>query len=149
LKSNDEAQFAKPEHQRKLEERAVKIIKFLADAGYKAYFTGGWVRDYILNSPSSDIDIVTDAPESKILELDSKASQNFGVYVVNIEGEKFEIAHFRKDGTYLDGRKPTNISLAKTREDAERRDLTINGLYFNPLNRQIIDYVHGVDDICN
>ena len=146
----DDSHSSKTPRQTSLENKAIKIIRSLTEAGYKAYFTGGWVRDYILNSPSSDIDIVTNAPKEMILKLYPTASetgQSYGVYIVEEEGDTFEIANFRKDGEYVNGRKPEMVSLASSREDSQRRDLTINGLYFDPLKQRIIDYVGGVEDI--
>jgi poly(A) polymerase len=137
-------------HQKFLQKSAMKIVKALTNEGYQAYFTGGWVRDNIIGCPSSDIDIVTNAPPGKIVELypdSEQAGQAFGVFFVEIKGERFEVANFRQDIDCVNGRKPTAIALATPEKDAQRRDLTINGLFFDPINKKILDYVGGMEDI--
>ena len=129
---------------------ATQIVQRLTDEGYTAYFAGGWVRDYLLENPSADIDIATDAPPSKIITLFPKTIQvgiNFGVVVVVIHGCQFEVSTFRKDLGYDDGRHPSEIELSDPYEDAQRRDFTINGMFYDPATGEIIDYVGGKEDL--
>ena len=129
---------------------ATMIVTRFAKAGYTAYFAGGWVRDYVMGHPSSDIDIATNAPPEKILDLFPHTvlvGLAFGVVVVIYEGHQFEVSTFRKDLGYEDGRKPVDIALSHPEEDAQRRDFTINGMFYDPLENRIIDYVGGMEDI--
>lgn len=129
---------------------AKKIVSLLKQEGYTAYFAGGWVRDYILGHPSSDIDIATDCPTEKIIDLFPNAllvGLQFGVIVLPLEGHLFEIATFRKDINYVNGRSPEKIERATPEEDAERRDFTINGMFFDPIEEKIYDYVGGMEDL--
>lgn len=133
-----------------LKEKAIIIIKKLVKEGYIAYFAGGYVRDLLMGHPSSDIDIATDAPPEKILDLFSHTipvGLNFGVIVVVIDGHAFEVSTFRKDISYINGRSPESIELSSAKEDAIRRDFTINGLFYDPLENSIYDYVGGKEDI--
>lgn len=129
---------------------ATDIVKTLTDAGYKAYFAGGWVRDYLMGHPSDDIDIATDAPPDVILSLFPRTlliGIAFGIVVVIVDGHQFEVATFRRDINYVDGRKPTSIVLASAEEDASRRDFTINGMFYDPLEGVVHDFVHGAEDL--
>lgn len=127
-----------------------RIVRILNEKGYKAYFAGGWVRDYLLSHPSNDIDIATDCPMTKLLDLFPNAllvGMQFGVIVLPLEGHLFEIATFRKDIDYQDGRKPLRVEAATPEEDALRRDFTINGMFYDPLEEKVYDYVHGIEDL--
>lgn len=130
---------------------AKEIVIQLASAGYTAYFAGGWVRDYLMDHPSADIDIATDASPQKILDLFPRTilvGLSFGVVIVQFEGHQFEVSTFRKDIEYLNGRKPERVELfSSAEEDASRRDFTINGLFYDPLEEKIYDFVHGIEDI--
>jgi poly(A) polymerase len=129
---------------------ATEIVKQLTRHGYIAYFAGGWVRDFIMGYPSADIDIATNAPTEKILDLFPRTvlvGLAFGVVIVVIEGHQFEVSTFRKDLGYEDGRKPLQIELSHPEEDAKRRDFTINGMFYDPLEQRVIDYVGGLEDI--
>lgn len=129
---------------------AIEIVKKLTHAGYTAYFAGGWVRDHLMKHPSSDIDIATDAPPEKILDIFPHTilvGLSFGVVIVVIEGHQFEVATFRKDFGYSDGRKPDKIEFSDAQNDAFRRDFTINGMFYDPLQHIIHDYVQGADDL--
>ena len=131
-------------------QRARSIVEKLQKSGYTAYFTGGWVRDYLMNHPSNDIDIATNATVEQISQLFDKTisvGAHFGILVVVIEGEQFEVATFRKDVGYEDGRRPTSIEPATAQEDAQRRDFTINGLFYDPTTKTIHDYVEGQKDL--
>ena len=129
---------------------ATAIVRKLVAAGYTAYFAGGWVRDYLMGHPSEDIDLATDAPPEKIIDLFPKTllvGVAFGVVVVIVDGHQFEVATFRRDIDYADGRKPSKIELSTAEEDAFRRDFTINGMFYDPLTNQILDYVGGQEDL--
>lgn len=129
---------------------AVKIVKKLADAGHTAYFAGGWVRDLLMQHPSDDIDIATSATVDQVQALFPKTvpvGVAFGIVIVVEEGHSFEVATFRKDRGYVDGRRPTGIDPATPEEDAQRRDFTINGMFYDPLEDKIYDYVGGQKDL--
>lgn len=131
-------------------QKAVRIIKRLTAEGYKAYFAGGWVRDLLLGHPSDDIDIATDAPPYVVLDLFPRTIRvgvAFGVVIVDIDGQQFEVATFRKDIAYTNGRKPDKVEMSSPEEDAKRRDFTINGMFYDPLNEEIFDYVGGKHDL--
>lgn len=129
---------------------ATSIVKKLVDAGYVTYFNGGWVRDLLMNRPSDDIDIATSATVDEIQKLFPKTipvGVAFGIVIV-VEGSfQFEVATFRKDRGYVDGRRPIGIDPATPEEDAQRRDFTINGMFYDPLTDQLYDYVGGREDI--
>lgn len=133
--------------------QATAIVSKLTRAGYIAYFAGGWVRDYVLGHPSEDIDIATNATPAEIMDvfphLDTVlVGLAFGVVIIAVEGHQFEVATFRKDIHYSDGRRPEKIELSHSaREDALRRDFTINGMFYDPLNEVIHDYVEGTADL--
>lgn len=130
--------------------KATDIVRTLVNAGYIAYFAGGWVRDYIMKHPSEDIDIATNAPPEVVLSLFPHTvlvGIEFGTVIVVIEQHAFEVTSFRRDIGYENGRKPEKIELATPEEDALRRDFTINGMFYDPLNDIIYDYVHGREDI--
>lgn len=129
---------------------ATDIVRKIVKEGYKAYFAGGWVRDYLMGHPSDDIDIATDAPPEVILNLFPRTllvGLSFGVVVVVLDGHQFEVATFRKDIDYENGRSPKQIELSTAEEDAKRRDFTINGMFYDPLEDVIHDFVQGADDI--
>lgn len=131
-------------------EKALGIVQRLRDAGHIAYFAGGWVRDYLLQKPSPDIDIATSAPPEVVSTLFShtvEVGASFGVVMVIIDGTPFEVATFRKDGLYLYGRRPVDVEYATPEEDAQRRDFTINGMFYDPLSEEILDYVGGREDL--
>lgn len=131
-------------------ELATDIVRRLTNEGYIAYFAGGWVRDFLMGHPSDDIDIATDASPEKILELFPRTlliGISFGVVIVLVDGHQFEVATFRKDIEYEDGRKPKQIELSTAEEDAKRRDFTINGMFYDPLEGVVHDFVHGAEDI--
>lgn len=129
---------------------ATDIVKKLVKEGHIAYFAGGWVRDYVMGHPSADIDIATDASPERIISLfpnTIKVGMSFGVIIVVLENHGFEIATFRKDIGVADGRRPIEIQPSSPVEDALRRDFTINGMFYNPLDKSVLDYVHGTEDI--
>lgn len=127
-----------------------KICAELQDAGFTAYFAGGYVRDMLMGHVSDDIDIATSASVEEIQKLFPKTipvGVAFGIVIVVMEGEQFEVATFRKDRGYVDGRRPTGIDPAAPKEDAMRRDFTINGMFYDPIGKNIYDYVGGQEDI--
>jgi poly(A) polymerase len=133
-----------------MHKKAKSIVKKLHDQGYQAYFAGGWVRDFILGLPSDDIDIATSAPPEVIQKLFGSTipiGAAFGIILVVIDKHQYEVATFRKDLEYKDGRRPTSIEFSTAMEDARRRDFTINGMFFDPLKEEIIDYVEGRKDL--
>ncbi|HSX37228.1 MAG TPA: CCA tRNA nucleotidyltransferase [Chlamydiales bacterium] len=126
------------------------IVETLAKAGFVAYYAGGWVRDFLLNHPSDDIDIATNAPPETIQALFPHTVPigiAFGIILVIIDGKQYEVATFRQDLDYKDGRRPTKISFTTAAEDAKRRDFTINGMFYDPLKGEILDFVSGRADL--
>jgi len=134
-----------------IRETGIKIIEKLNQAGYNALFAGGCVRDEIMGIEPGDYDVVTDARPGEVMEIFDKTvavGAQFGVVIVVMDGIQFEIATFRSDGRYIDGRHPESVSFSTSaREDALRRDFTINGLMFDPIREKLYDYVNGVEDI--
>jgi len=134
----------------KKEEIALDIVKKLQKSGHTAYFAGGCVRDSILRVQPKDYDVATSASPDQVEKLFEKTvpvGKQFGVMLAIVEGEQFEIATFRKEGGYQDGRHPSWIKKSDPEEDAKRRDFTVNGLFYDPIKDEIIDYVGGVEDI--
>lgn len=126
------------------------IIETLGKAGFIAYYAGGWVRDFLLNRPSDDIDIATNAPPETIQALFPHTVPigiAFGIILVIIEGHQYEVATFRQDLDYQDGRRPTRVEFSTAAEDAKRRDFTINGMFYDPIKGEIFDYVKGREDL--
>lgn len=131
---------------------AIKIVKELKDKGYTAYFAGGCVRDFLLEVEPKDYDIATNATPEVVESLFDKTisvGKSFGVIIVVIEGEEFEVATFRSDGKYSDGRRPDNVMFTSPKNDSQRRDFTINGLFYDPVDECLIDYVKGTQDLFN
>lgn len=129
-----------------------KILETLRKNGHKGWIVGGAVRDLILGRKPHDFDVVTDATPARIAELFTKTvavGAHFGVMIVVEDGEPTEVATFRKDGIYLDSRRPTEIQFASPEEDAHRRDFTMNGIFWDPATGEVHDYVGGVPDIEN
>ncbi|OQC08058.1 MAG: CCA-adding enzyme [Candidatus Hydrogenedentes bacterium ADurb.Bin101] len=129
---------------------AFLICKTLSAHGYRALFAGGCVRDFLLHIPPADIDIATSASPAEVVSLFSRTvtvGAKFGVVMVLLPQGAFEVATFRRDGPYLDGRHPSEVCFTGEREDAQRRDFTINALFFDPETEQVIDYVDGRDDL--
>lgn len=128
-----------------------EICKTLFHAGYVAYFAGGWVRDFLLGKTSGDeIDIATSAPPKIIQQLFPKTIPvgiAFGVVIVVLEGIHFEVTTFRKDHPYHDGRHPDGVDFSSPEKDAQRRDFTINGMFYDPLTESLYDYVEGQKDL--
>ena len=115
---------------------AERVVSRLVGAGFSAWYVGGCVRDAILGRDVKDIDIATDASPEEVESLFAphtvSVGKSFGVVVVLEQGQSFEVATFRSDGCYIDGRRPSSVSAADVATDASRRDITINALYCNP-----------------
>lgn len=129
---------------------ALSILTRLADSGHSAYFVGGCVRDSLLGREPKDWDIATDARPEEIEELFEHTvpvGKSFGVMLVVIEGAHFEVATFRGEGAYSDGRRPDRVHFTTAEEDVRRRDLTINSLLYDPLEEEILDFTGGFEDI--
>ena len=129
---------------------ALAVLKRLREAGHVAYFAGGCVRDSLLGLEAKDWDIATDAPPGRVRELfDSTQAVGaaFGVILVREGQSVVEVATFRADGNYEDGRRPSSVRFTSAEEDARRRDFTINGLFLDPLEDRVIDYVGGREDL--
>ncbi len=130
---------------------AVAVVRRLRDAGHVAYFAGGCVRDTLLGHPPKDYDVATDAPPQRVRQLfrnTQAVGAAFGVILVRLGRSTIEVATFRTDGTYTDGRRPDTVTFATAEEDAKRRDFTINGLFMDPLDGdRVIDFVGGVEDL--
>jgi len=129
-----------------MESTACEIARRLREQRHMAYFAGGCVRDLLRGHVPKDFDIATDArPEvvQKIFSRTYAVGAHFGVIVVLEAGFQFEVATFRSDGAYLDGRRPTEVHFASAKEDAARRDFTINGMFFDPEANEVIDFVGG------
>jgi poly(A) polymerase len=131
---------------------AVQVLTLLRDAGFDAYFAGGCVRDSLLSNPPTEYDIATSATPDDIKVIFPKArsvGESFGVMLVRKNEHMYDIATFRSDGPYSDHRHPDDIQFSDDKHDALRRDFTINGMFEDPINEKIIDYVGGRDDIEN
>ena len=132
-------------------ELADKIARMLRDAGHQAYFVGGCVRDLELGREPADYDISTDARPERVQELfpDSLAiGAQFGVILVTEDGAEVEVATFRSDIGYSDGRHPDRVVYTDSaKEDVLRRDFTINGLLLDPRTNEVLDYVNGRADL--
>jgi len=130
---------------------ALSIVRRLTTKGYQAVFAGGYVRDMVLGLPvKGDIDIATNAAPQTIASLFDRVTgvgEHFGVMLVIENGIAFEVATFRSDVGLNDGRHPREVVFTSAEMDAQRRDFTINGLFYNPLTDEIIDYVGGRDDL--
>lgn len=133
-----------------LKTAAVATAKRLIDAGHTTYFAGGCVRDALLGKEPKDYDIATSATPAEVQALFPKSDAigaHFGVILVKENKMAFEIATFRHDGSYKDGRHPESVTFSSPEEDAQRRDFTVNGLFQRPLTGEIIDYVGGRTDL--
>lgn len=130
--------------------RAISIIQQLRREGFEAYLAGGCVRDMLLGKTPQDYDITTNARPEAIQRIFSQTigvGAQFGVILVLVDGEPFEVASFRFDGPYLDGRHPSQVRYGSLEEDIRRRDFTINGMIYDPLADRLIDLVEGQRDL--
>lgn len=133
-----------------MEKKAREIVARLREHRSVAYFAGGCVRDLVRGEAPKDIDIATDARPEKVQKIFPRTyavGAHFGVIVVLEDNFQFEVATFRSDGAYLDGRHPTEVHFSSPQEDAARRDFTINGMFFDPIATEVIDFVGGRADL--
>ena len=131
-------------------EKAISVVRRLHEEGFEAFFAGGCVRDMLLDKIPQDYDITTNARPEEIRRLFSETipvGAQFGVMLVVIDGEPFEVATFRHDGPYLDGRRPSHVRYGTLEEDILRRDFTINGMVYDPIADRLIDLVEGCTDL--
>jgi poly(A) polymerase len=129
---------------------ALAVLRRLRDSGHIAYFAGGCVRDSILGLEAKDWDVATDAPPDRVRELfisTQAVGAAFGVILVRSGKSVVQVATFRADGAYEDGRRPGSVRFTSAEEDAQRRDFTINGLFLDPIENRVIDYVGGREDL--
>jgi putative nucleotidyltransferase with HDIG domain len=129
---------------------AIAFARRLREAGHTAYFAGGCVRDRLLGKEPKDYDIATSATPAQVLRIFPGANEvgaHFGVVIAKSHGHAVEIATFRTDGSYRDGRRPDSIIYSTPEEDAQRRDFTINGLFEDPESGEVIDHVGGRADL--
>ena len=131
-------------------EKALFVVQRLRQEGYQAFFAGGCVRDMLLHKPPQDYDITTNAkPEDiqRIFPATIPVGAQFGVILVLIDAQPFEVATFRHDGPYLDGRRPSHVRYGSLEEDIRRRDFTINGMVYDPVEDRVIDLSDGRKDL--
>jgi poly(A) polymerase len=131
-------------------EIAGEIVARLHTAGFAAFWVGGCVRDFLLGREAQDFDIATDARPEQVEKLFRKTipvGRKFGVVIVVEGGQQFQVATFRAEADYQDGRRPEKIIFANAEADALRRDFTVNGLFYDPLTKKIHDWVGGEKDL--
>ncbi len=136
--------------QKTSKDAAKAIIHKLNAAGFEALLAGGCVRDLLLGLQPKDYDIATNAPPQQVCAIYPRAQvvgAHFGVVIVREFGHLVEVATFRTEGAYTDGRHPDSVEFATAEEDAMRRDFTINGMFFDVLNDSVIDHVCGQEDL--
>jgi poly(A) polymerase len=141
-----------PSDQQRRREFAVQVVRGLRDAGHQALWAGGCVRDLLIGLTPSDYDVATDAPPERVMQIFRRTvpvGVSFGVVkVIGPRGAgEVEVATFRSDGAYIDGRRPESVVFSSPEEDASRRDFTINGMFFDPISGEVIDYVGGKADL--
>lgn len=129
---------------------ALNIVKHLRKARFEAVWAGGCVRDLVMKKKPHDIDIATSAHPEQVEKLFRKTipiGKQFGVILVQESQHTFEVATFRAEGKYLDGRHPEEVHFTDSKKDALRRDFTVNALFYDPVKKRVIDYVQGRKDI--
>lgn len=136
------------------QEFATSVVMKLRNAGYQALWAGGCVRDVLMHNIPKDYDVATSAIPDQVIALFGArkcvaVGASFGVVVVIAPHgtQHVEVATFRTDGSYLDGRRPSTVTFSTPEEDAQRRDFTINGMFFDPVEKKILDYVGGETDL--
>jgi len=131
---------------------AVRIISRLRTAGYDAYLVGGCVRDFLQGVKPVDYDIVTSARPEEVCSLFSRTvpvGASFGVVLVVEDDHAYEVATFRTEGAYEDGRRPTQVNFTTIEDDVLRRDFTVNALLLDTATGTVVDYVDGRKDLKN
>ncbi len=127
-----------------------EILSTLQAAGHEAYVVGGSVRDLWLGLQPKDYDLVSSATPDEVEKLFPRTEgvgRQFGIMIVITQDGPVEVARFRADAEYKDGRHPTEVVFSSPEEDAKRRDFTINGLFYDPRKGEVIDYVLGIEDL--
>lgn len=133
-----------------LAESALAVVRRLRDQGHTAYYAGGCVRDMLLGGEPKDYDIATDAEPERVRQLFRRAQlvgAQFGVVRVRHRGHWIEVATFRQDIDYQDGRRPSRVTFTNAEKDARRRDFTVNGLFYDPVDERVLDFVGGKQDL--
>ena len=134
-------------------QHAAEIVRTLRDHGHQAYFAGGCVRDLLLGREPADYDVSTDATPQQVMQIFPQTyavGEQFGVVLVpeTVSDEAVEVATFRSDVGYSNGRHPDEVRFTKhPQEDVERRDFTINGMMLDPATNEVLDFVGGRDDL--
>jgi poly(A) polymerase len=131
-------------------EAARVVTERLARAGHRAYINGGAVRDHLLGVPPNDVDVATSARPDEVSALFSDSrlvGAAFGVVLVRVHDQAIEVATFRSEGPYLDGRRPSEVRYATEEEDVQRRDFTVNGMLLDATTGEVIDHVGGRRDL--
>jgi len=129
---------------------AIEIVRRLRAVGHTAYFAGGCVRDMLRGVAPNDYDVATNATPEQVSALFPRSFEvgaRFGVMLVVTNVAQFEVATFRSDDAYIDGRRPASVTFSTPEADAQRRDFTINGLFYDPIRERVLDYVGGRADI--
>jgi putative nucleotidyltransferase with HDIG domain len=129
---------------------ALRIVERLRQQGFGALLAGGCVRDRLMGRQPKDWDVATDADPQAVMQLFERTipvGVKFGIVIVVLEEGQYEVARFRRDGLYLDGRRPEGVEFSGPEADARRRDFTINGMFSDPVTGELIDYVGGREDI--
>ena len=129
---------------------AIDIIGKLQEKGHIAYLAGGCVRDMLRGETPKDYDIATSALPEEITSIFTKTREvgvHFGVVIVIVNNQAFDVATFRNDGSYKDGRHPEEVTFSTPQDDTARRDFTVNGIFFDPISEKYIDFVEGKSDI--
>lgn len=126
------------------------IVERLQGAGFAAFWVGGCVRDFLLGREPQDFDIASDAKPADVEKLFTKTipvGRKFGVIVVVEDGHQFQVATFRAEAEYVDGRRPERVVFADAEADASRRDFTVNGMFYDPVAEKVHDWVGGEKDL--
>jgi poly(A) polymerase len=133
---------------------ALEVVERLQEAGFEAYWAGGCVRDFLVGRTPKDYDVATNARPEKVRDVFGKrytvpVGVSFGVILVRgtKQAGDVEVATFRSEGPYADGRRPDHVSYTTAEYDAQRRDFTINGMFYDPVEQRVIDYVGGERDL--
>ena len=132
------------------EATARSIVEKLRAGGFEALYAGGCVRDGLLGIVPHDYDVATNARPEQVQSLFPRTvpvGAEFGVILVLEQGSEIQVATFRGDGTYRDGRHPESVTYTDAEGDARRRDFTVNGLFLDPINSEILDFVGGREDL--
>ena len=133
-----------------MESSALRIVRRLRAAGYQALYAGGCVRDALMGKKPHDFDIATSARPEQVQALFPRTvlvGAQFGVVLVIEDGSEYQVATFRSDGVYKDGRHPQSVTFGSAQGDAQRRDFTVNGLFYDPIEKRVLDFVGGRKDL--